>query len=279
MGRRENPIASCDKALESLARWLRVRRAEAGLSYGKLAVRTAALVQVGAVSARCSADTLSRAASGAVMPRLQTVLAYAAACGADRRQGERLWKRARYRQSLAARSKSEPVPHVRYARDFFELREALVDLYQKDGSRPYEELGRDSAGVLAHATVGRLISGKTGRPTRQFVLAFAAACGLKGVALDEWGQAWDRAEERRLGGSRAVRQQPTAVWLHSSEYSEAESKAGVIPGDQPHVNPLELWRSSKRPAPGRSWPGGRVRSRSDCGSRTRCVADGCCRTR
>ncbi|MEU2718666.1 hypothetical protein [Streptomyces sp. NPDC007205] len=69
----------------------------------------------------------------------------------------------------------------------------------------------DSAGVLAHATVGRLISGKPGRHTRQFVLAFAAACGLKGVALDEWGQAWDRAEERRLGGSRAVRQQPAAV--------------------------------------------------------------------
>ncbi|MFB7294103.1 hypothetical protein, partial [Actinacidiphila glaucinigra] len=52
--------------------------------------------------------------------------------------------------------------------------------------------------------------------------------------------------------------------------------AGVLPpaavageSDAPYaavgedVNPLELWRSSKRPAPRRSWPGGRARSRSD----------------
>ncbi|MFJ1831341.1 hypothetical protein ACIOG9_43215, partial [Streptomyces sp. NPDC088178] len=31
------------------------------------------------------------------------------------------------------------------------------------------------------------------------------------------------------------------------------------------VNPLVLWRSSMRPAPRRSWLGGRVRSRSGCG--------------
>ncbi|MET7906170.1 helix-turn-helix transcriptional regulator [Streptomyces sp. NPDC005355] len=244
MGRRENPIASCDKALEALVRWLRDRREEAGLSYTELATRTADLARAGAVPTGCSADTLARAASGVVIPRLRTILAYAAACGANRREGERLWKRARYQQSLAARKKAEPVPHVRYARDFFELREALVDLYEKDGSRPYEELERDSGGVLAHATVGRLIRGKTGRPTRQFVIAFAGACGMKGVALSEWGQAWDRAEERRLGGSRAIRQQPAVVrvpsnnwmWIsHCTECSEASLKPGVIPGDQPHV--------------------------------------------
>jgi len=148
-------------------------------------------------------------------------------------------KRARYRQSLTAREKSDPVPHVRYARDFFELREALVDLYQKDGSRPYGQLELDSGGVLAHATIGRLINRKTGRPTRQFVIAFARACGMKGVALEEWGQAWDRAEERRLGGNR-VRQAHANPWAITAEpetwvYSDASKNVGVIPGDQPHV--------------------------------------------
>ncbi|MFG3010096.1 helix-turn-helix domain-containing protein [Streptomyces cinerochromogenes] len=227
---------SCEKALESLARWLRDQREAAGLSYAELAVRTAYLAETGAVPVGCSADTLARAASGAVVPRLRTVLAYAAACGADGREGERLWKRARYRRSLAARKKSDPLPHFRYARDFAELREALVDLYEKDGSRPYEELERDSEGVLAHATVGRLINRKTGRPTRQFVIAFARACGVRGVALDEWGQAWDRAEERRLGGSRAIRQR--SVWSPfqaAQPYTESECQVTGIPGDQPHV--------------------------------------------
>ncbi|MFG2942360.1 hypothetical protein, partial [Streptomyces sp. NPDC048282] len=36
-------------------------------------------------------------------------------------------------------------------------------------------------------------------------------------------------------------------------------------GSHGTVNPLGLWRSSKRPAPRRSWLGGRVRSRSDSG--------------
>ncbi|WSX33769.1 class A beta-lactamase-related serine hydrolase (plasmid) [Streptomyces sp. NBC_00984] len=50
-------------------------------------------------------------------------------------------------------------------------------------------------------------------------------------------------------------------------------------GNSDSVNPLVLWRSSMRPAPRRSWLGGRVRSRSGCGIRTRCVVGGCCRSR
>ncbi|MFI0766165.1 helix-turn-helix domain-containing protein [Streptomyces sp. NPDC021218] len=200
MGRPENPIASCEKALEALARWLREQRAEAGLSYAQLAERTKDLPAADGTSARCSADTLARAASGAAVPRLKTVVSYACACDADQAEAERLWKRARYRQSRAALRGAEPPPHISYVRNFAELRAALLDLYQKDGSRPYEELERTSSGVLAHSTVARFISGVTGRPTRQFVLAFAQACGIKGLALNAWGQGWDRAEEQRLGG-------------------------------------------------------------------------------
>ncbi|AWW35373.1 helix-turn-helix domain-containing protein [Streptomyces cadmiisoli] len=190
MGRRENPIAPCDRELEKLVLYLRDHRNWAGLNYKELAVRSG-----------CSASTLIRAASGEHMPKLKTVRAYALGCGADPDEAERLWKRARYR---AARGCQEPVPHARYVRNFAELHAALADLYQKDGARPYRELEAASDGVLAHATVGRFLRQEGGRPTRQFVREFAIACGAKGMALREWEQAWDRAEEQRLGGTPTV---------------------------------------------------------------------------
>jgi transcriptional regulator with XRE-family HTH domain len=185
VGRRENPIAPCDRELEKLALYLRDHRNRAGLNYRELAVRSG-----------CSASTLIRAVAGEQMPKLKTVRAYALGCGADPEEAERLWKRARYR---AIRGCQEPVPHPRYVRNFAELHTALADLYQKDGARPYRELETASDGVLAHATVGRFLRQEGGRPTRQFVRAFSMACGAKGMALREWEQAWDRAEEQRLG--------------------------------------------------------------------------------
>ncbi|MEH0416096.1 helix-turn-helix domain-containing protein [Streptomyces sp. B21-083] len=190
MGRRENPIAPCDRELEKLTRCLRGHRGQAGLNYKELAARSG-----------CSASTLIRAASGEQVPKLKTVRAYAVACGADPGEAERLWKRARYR---AVRGCGELVPHSRYVRNFAELRAALVDLYQKDGARPYRELEAASEGILAHATVGRFLRQEGGRPTREFVLAFAQTCGAKGMALREWEQAWERAEEHRPGGTSKV---------------------------------------------------------------------------
>ncbi|MFF2779506.1 helix-turn-helix domain-containing protein [Streptomyces sp. NPDC058052] len=201
MGRRENCIAPCGKALGALVAWLRAMRRRAGVSYEELARRTAARPLPDGTVARCSADTLARAAAGQRVPRLRTVLAYAVACGAaaDPREGERLWKRARYEETLPLREREGHAQHITYIRDFADLRIALIDLYRKDGSRPYEELERDSDGVLAHATVSRVINGSTGRPTREFVMAFARTCGVRGKALEDWGQAWDRAEARRIG--------------------------------------------------------------------------------
>lgn len=210
MGRPENPIAPCDKALDALVRWMRGHRTKAGLSYAQLAERTRHLTLPTGARARCSADTLARAASGLTVPKHRVVLAYAGACGADMAEAERLWKRARYRESRN-RCHEEPAPHISYVRDFAELRAALVDLYRKDGSRPYQELEEISGGALTHATVSRVISAVTGRPTRQFVIAFAKACGVRGVALNEWAQAWDRAEERRLGGHRVIRRRQAAI--------------------------------------------------------------------
>ncbi|MFB7825339.1 helix-turn-helix domain-containing protein [Streptomyces hydrogenans] len=201
MGRRENCVAPCGKALGSLVAWLRTMRRHAGVSYEELAKRTAVRRLPDGTVARCSADTLARAAAGQRVPKLRTVLAYAVACGtdADPREGERLWKRARYEETLPLREREGHAKHVTYIQDFADLRIALIDLYRKDGSRPYEAIERDSGGVLAHATVSRVINGSTGRPTREFVMAFAETCGVRGKALVDWGQAWDRAEGRRIG--------------------------------------------------------------------------------
>ncbi|MEU6244003.1 helix-turn-helix transcriptional regulator [Streptomyces sp. NPDC047024] len=190
MGRHENPVAPCDRELEKLVLFLRGHRGRASLNYRELAVRSG-----------CSASTLIRAAAGEQMPKLKTVRAYAVGCGADPDEAERLWKRARYR---ATRGCPEQIPHPRYVQDFAGLHAALADLYRKDGARPYRELETASNGILAHATVGRFLRQAGGRPTRQFVRAFALTCGAKGLALREWEQAWDRAEERRRGGRPTV---------------------------------------------------------------------------
>jgi len=110
VGRRENPIAPCDRELEKLALYLRDHRDRAGLNYKELAVQSG-----------CSASTLIRAVTGEQMPKLKTVRAYALGCGADPDEAERLWKRARYR---AVRGRQEPVPHPRYVRNFAELHAA-----------------------------------------------------------------------------------------------------------------------------------------------------------
>lgn len=44
----------------------------------------------------------------------------------------------------------------------------------------YKELGQRSGEVLAHSTIGHLITRKTGCHTRQFVIAFARACEMTG---------------------------------------------------------------------------------------------------
>ncbi|MFE9137540.1 helix-turn-helix domain-containing protein [Streptomyces sp. NPDC007355] len=108
--------------------WLRSMRRHAGLSYEELAERAAVKLLPDGTVARCGADTLARAAAGRRVPQLRTVLAYAVACGADPREGERLWKRARYEETLPLREREGHAKHIPYIRDFADLRIALIDL-------------------------------------------------------------------------------------------------------------------------------------------------------
>ncbi|MFE0477028.1 helix-turn-helix domain-containing protein [Streptomyces sp. NPDC058947] len=189
MGRRENPIGACGKALQILASWLRARRQEAGLTFEQLAART-----------DYSADTLSRAASGSKVPkRLPVVRAFAEACGADPDEAERLWKRARYEERhLRTDSANSYTPHVDYVTNFAELHAAMLDLYHKEGTLPYRELDRRAGakGLLPHTTIGRVLH-RDAIPSLEFTIAFAWACGVRGTALGAWRRAWDRADDQR----------------------------------------------------------------------------------
>ncbi|MFI6494700.1 helix-turn-helix domain-containing protein [Streptomyces sp. NPDC050564] len=177
-------------------RWLREQRMAAGLNYTQMARRT-----------ECSADTLRRAASGRCMPRRQVVLAYAAACGARTTEAERLWRQARYQQAQTVEPLVEQPKHITYVRDFADLHLALVDLHRKSGSRSCRELEERSDGALSRSTVWRVLNEQTRRPAKPFVMAFAEVCGVRGIALQAWAHAWDRAEERRTGGASRRRRE------------------------------------------------------------------------
>ncbi|MGW2304835.1 helix-turn-helix domain-containing protein [Streptomyces sp. NPDC001809] len=208
MGRRENPIAQCSESLRILATWLRDGRQTAGLTYSQLAART-----------EYSADTLARAASGRSVPQsLSVVTAYAQACGLNVKDGERLWKLAHrdeaHAQGVLRGHRSGG--HISVVKDFADLRSAIVDLYQDDGGPPLRSLGQRIGGLgrLPHSTVGRVLAGRS-TPSRDFVLAFAEACGVRNADLAEWAKAWDRADADRRT-TRANRGRPTAV-LHTHD--------------------------------------------------------------
>ncbi|MFE1877344.1 helix-turn-helix domain-containing protein [Streptomyces sp. NPDC059496] len=79
MGRPELPVDHTVLARGELAEALRALRAEAGLTYGELAVRTG-----------LSPATLKRAASGRTVPPWETVKEFASACGPLRPASTRL---------------------------------------------------------------------------------------------------------------------------------------------------------------------------------------------
>ncbi|WP_329112903.1 helix-turn-helix domain-containing protein [Streptomyces sp. NBC_01465] len=246
MGRRENPIAPCDKALHALAQWLRDRREEAGLNYTQPARRTERVRWISlpqGESAKCSADTLLRAASGARgVPRRKAVLAYAAACGANLAEADRLWKQARYRQAQEAEPLKEKPKHITYVRDFADLHLAMVELYRTSGCRSCQELEDLSGQRLKHSTIWRVLNEQTGRPSRSFVVEFAQACGLRGIGLRDWAQAWDRAEERRTGDTSRNRRGPVFVSGRGAG-NEVYLDRGRHPGGQ------EVWKLQTKAVP------------------------------
>uniref|UniRef100_UPI00389A6E0C helix-turn-helix domain-containing protein n=1 Tax=Streptomyces scopuliridis TaxID=452529 RepID=UPI00389A6E0C len=204
MGRRENPITQCSKSLLALVTWMRAARNDAGLTYEQLATRTG-----------YSGDALARAASGRSVPQnLSVVLAYAQACGRSVKEAERLWKHARRDEARAqgVLSGHRGGAHISVAKDFADLHSAILDLYQDEGSPPLRSLDPRIGGVgrLPRSTAGRVLKGRS-MPSRDFVLAFAEACGVRKSDLAEWGKAWDRAEADRRSTRTRHRQKDLLI--------------------------------------------------------------------
>lgn len=187
MGRPEAPVASCRTSLHALASWLRLQRAQSGLSLAQMSQRTTV-----------SKATLSRAASGHGTPALSVVRIFAQACGASPDEAERLWKQARYEERSPLGEATQLI-HLDYVNTYADLHAHLLDVYHRDGGRPYRDIEQQAGGHghLARTTICRVLTRKT-RPRRDFVLAFARACGVTGGAtLQAWAHAWDRAEAAR----------------------------------------------------------------------------------
>ncbi|MCX4679202.1 WD40 repeat domain-containing protein [Streptomyces sp. NBC_01433] len=84
MGRHEAPLDPAAGPVQGFASELRkLRTGVQGLTYRVMAQRTPYTI-----------STLSRAAAGDQLPSLEVTLAYVAACGADRREWERRWRKA-----------------------------------------------------------------------------------------------------------------------------------------------------------------------------------------
>ncbi|MER5905110.1 helix-turn-helix domain-containing protein [Streptomyces mirabilis] len=187
MARPEAPVASCRASLHALASWLRLQRAQSGLSLAQMSQRTTV-----------SKATLSRAASGHGIPALPVVRIFAQACGASPAEAERLWKEARYEERSPLGEATQLI-HLDYVSTYADLHAHLLEVYRRDGSRPYRALEQQAGGNghLARTTICRVLARKT-RPRRDFVLAFARACGVTGnVTLQAWAHAWERAEAAR----------------------------------------------------------------------------------
>lgn len=201
MGRPEKLIITPNRELRRLACWLRTQRAEAGLSYRQMQTRTTV-----------SAATLSRAASGAYVPRLPVVEAYARACDASAAEARRLWRLARYTEHRQTHPRTEPHP-LDFVREPADMSVALRHLYYRSGAMPLEEIERRSGGygTLPHTTMARMLRGMTMLQMDQ-LRAFLEVCEVPPKQRVAWVRAWSRAwrsrERERERERERVRLQP-----------------------------------------------------------------------
>ncbi|WP_432189961.1 BTAD domain-containing putative transcriptional regulator [Streptomyces sp. Tue6028] len=180
MGRKERPIASSNRALVKLAKWLRDQRSNSGCSYAQLAARV-----------DCHATTLQRAASGQSVPSERSVRAYALACGASVDTAMVLWRQAR-RGSLRGSVPTSPNPQDIDGIEM--LRAGLRELYELAGRpsvRAMEE--RAGTGRLPHSTAHRILLGRTVPRDVHQLTGFLTACLVSSIEHPAWVAAWQRS--------------------------------------------------------------------------------------
>ncbi|MEV0368391.1 DNA sulfur modification protein DndB [Streptomyces sp. NPDC050636] len=204
MGRPENQIGlEGDAALRSLALWLRAQRQRADLTYQQMAEVT-----------EYTHSTLSRAANGRRVPRLEVVDAYARACDADVSEARRLWRKAR-QASVHALPGAPDTAAMRpeYVSNFAELHTAMTGVHRSAGMPSLRELARRAGnhGELPRSTLHSILR-QQAIPSRQHLLAFVKACGVSGQATQEWASAWDRASRRHTRWTTAATFRSALPW-------------------------------------------------------------------
>ncbi|MCZ9349126.1 helix-turn-helix transcriptional regulator [Streptomyces mutabilis] len=209
MGRPEKPIPDPVSPLGRLAVALRNGRREAGFSYAVLSERTRTV----------SPGTLQRAASGAVLPRLEVARAFARACGLDVAEVTRLWHAA-YQRSLGGRAAGrtrEPEPRPDLVENLRGLCAALEELRQANGApsfRMMERRARAAGKELSRSTAFRISRG-TAPASTDCLEAFLVACQVPPRGRAVWFDAWLRAQRQ------AVRARQDAVGREELKQFEA----------------------------------------------------------
>jgi hypothetical protein len=144
---------------------------------------------------------LQRAASGAVLPKLDVVQAFARACDMNVDEITRLWHAA-YRGSLGGRSASrtrEPAPRPHLVSDMHGLCVALEELRQANGApsfRMMERRARVTGKELSRSTAFRITKQKRPPASTDCLEAFLVACEVPPRDRTVWFDAWLRVQRQ-----------------------------------------------------------------------------------
>ncbi|MER7729221.1 helix-turn-helix transcriptional regulator [Streptomyces sp. NPDC096323] len=234
MGRREKEIITSNAGLRQLAEWLRIQRARARLTYRDLADR-----------AGLHATTLQRAASGASVPRLAPVLAYARACDAPPEDARRLWRWAR-REHVRATYGRHPAPSPRLVRDFADLSAALRDVYEQAGAPPLRTMEKRAGafGALPRSSAHRMVNKQAVPHSLDQFRGFLRACEVP-PDWKEWEDAWNRAwrfEKQEDAGltemwtsSFRINTSPAALVVPARKEVSEETRETAGDGDRAYV--------------------------------------------
>ncbi|WP_411101024.1 BTAD domain-containing putative transcriptional regulator [Streptomyces sp. x-45] len=225
MGRKERPIASSNRALVRLARWLRDQRSNTGCSYAELAARVG-----------LHATTLQRAASGQSVPSESSVRAYAIACGAPVATAMDLWRQARRGRLRSA----GPAPASPQDIDGVEmLRAALRELYELAGRPSVRVMERRAgAGRLPHSTAHRIVLGRTVPRDAHQLTGFLTACLIASSEHAAWVAAWERVR----GGQHAKVLSPLPLHRPAAPAVPVRPSVPASGLYAAALGPVRLWR-------------------------------------
>lgn len=201
-----NIDASAGPRLRELVEYLRELKATNCVTYREMARRT------GLKPYYCGASTLSQAASGARLPRLQAVEAYARTAGdpADQNARQRRVRRARQLWKAAAIEQARPLRtghgrRLRQIRTTEALGEGLAQLRARAGQPSLREIERTTAahGHRVPRSTCQLILGGQVLPTSEQLRALLIALDVTEAASSGWRLALHRI---------VVRRSPELVW-------------------------------------------------------------------